>query len=487
MIKNIIFDLDGTLWQTKDSYIYAYKKLCFKYNKTPLNGFDDVLKYMGVKVDILLKDLFPEIKDQRTIIKEALNYSIEYIIENHQGTCFPNVHEVLKKLSKDYNIYIISNCLKEYVETFLNISKTKDYVKAFYTIEQGEKGTHLRNITNNFQQKCIFIGDDIEDYNQILNHRCIYFIYAKYGYKLCDTFDYSIKELSDLFDVINKINRKERILKGYEYEIVSSNDTNVTLINKNNGLFYFGFLEVNDLLDLKNVINKLKNKCSGKKLIGPIDGNTFYNYRFAINNFDWHLYPDCLNTKEEYEMFINNGFKIKQEYSSTMADINMKFYQRSKRSHLSSEYKLVLIEGEECYKYIDQLYDVAIDAFKTADFYEDISKEDFIDLYLESIKLCNPDLFLIYHKDQLVAFHFCYEDLEKRFYVSKTVAIKKSYQFKNILLKIIDCSYSRVIEKGYDKVLHHFMNDRTRTLQAIYKGYEVKQKNFALLEYSDEK
>ena len=104
MIKNIVFDLDGTLWQTRDSYIYAYRKLCEKYHKTPLNGFGEVLKYMGVKVDVLLKDLFPEIIDQRELIREALLFSIEFIKKNPHDCCFNNVNNVLKELSKEYLI-----------------------------------------------------------------------------------------------------------------------------------------------------------------------------------------------------------------------------------------------------------------------------------------------------------------------------------------------------------------------------------------------
>ena len=53
--------------------------------------------------------------------------------------------------------------------------------------------------------------------------------------------------------------------------------------------------------------------------------------------------------------------------------------------------------------------------------------------------------------------------------------------------KMIDYFYSLVIEKGYDKVLHHFMNDRTNTLQLMYQGYELNKKHFVLLEYNNEK
>lgn len=486
MIKNIIFDLDGTLWQTNQSYIYAYQKLCAKYHKNPQNGFNEVLTYMGIKVDILLKDLFPEIIDQTEIIKEALNYSIEYIINNPSNTCYEYCYEILRDLSKNYNIYIISNCLKEYVETFLKISNTTDFVKGFYTIELGEKSSHLNKITNGYIEKAIFIGDDIEDYNQIENHKKVYFVYAKYGYKKCNTYDYYIDKLADLKNVINSITRKERILKNNDYEIISSNDTNITLIQKTLNIFYFGFVNVSNLTDLQIVIEKMKEKVN-HTLIGPIDGNTFYPYRFVIDNFDWILYPDLNNTKDTLDLFYQQGFKINQLYSSTLGTVNEKVYAYARKCKLPSDLEVKVVEGESCYQYIEDLYDVAVEAFSQADYYEEISKEDFFDMYLDALKLCSPDLVLIYQQEKLVAFHFGYEDLEKRFYVSKTIGIKKNFRNKIVLMKLIDYAYTLMIKKGYKEVLYHFQNERTKTLAAIHKGCEIKKKNYALLEYKNEK
>lgn len=487
MIKNIVFDLDGTLWQTKDSYIYAYKKLCEKYQKTPINGFEDVLNYMGVKVDILLKELFPEIIEQKQIICEALFYSIEYIINNSSGTCYDNVNKILKDLSEEYNIYIISNCLKEYVETFLNISNTSDYISGFYTIELGEKSEHLNKITNNYRDKTIFVGDDLEDYNQIDDHSIVYFIFATYGYKKCNLYDYKINELNDIYTVLKEVNKKERILCENNYEIISNNDTNITLIRKNDHLYYFGFLNIGSNDDLKIVINKMIKRVNDCRIIGPIDGNTYYSYRMAIDSFDWILYPDIKNSKEQFEIFINNGFKIKQQYSSTLANINEKIYLRSKKYKLTEEYSVKVVEGNECYNYVNQLYDVAVESFNKADYYEKINQKDFEELYLENLKLCVPDLVLIYYKKELIAFNFSYEDLEKRFYVSKTTAIKPNFQNSNILMTLIYYSYQLMINKGYKQVLYHFQNDRTKTLQAIHKGYGIKTKKYALLEYINEK
>jgi len=88
---------------------------------------------------------------------------------------------------------------------------------------------------------------------------------------------------------------------------------------------------------------------------------------------------------------------------------------------------------------------------------------------------------MIYYKTKPIAFNFCYEDLEKRFYVCKTTAIKKQYQHKNVLLKLIDYSYNLMTKKGYSEVLYHFSNDRTKVLNAIYRRNIIKQKYYAIL------
>ena len=135
------------------------------------------------------------------------------------------------------------------------------------------------------------------------------------------------------------------------------------------------------------------------------------------------------------------------------------------------------------FDYLDDLYSVGIDAFSSADYYEEISLDLFKKIYIKNIELCNPDLILIYDKDKLVGFNFCYEDLLKRFYVSKTIGILKSYQKnRNIFMKLVDCSYSVMKSKGYSEVLYHFQNERTKVLNNIVSSFLIKKKLYGLLE-----
>ena len=78
MLKNVVFDLDGTLWQTTDSYVYAYHKLCDFYGLKE-KVVDDVVKtYLGVRLDKLLNELLPTVEDKHTLAYRALGFSVEY-------------------------------------------------------------------------------------------------------------------------------------------------------------------------------------------------------------------------------------------------------------------------------------------------------------------------------------------------------------------------------------------------------------------------
>ncbi len=486
MLKNVIFDLDGTLWQTSDSYIYAYHKLCEFYNVSDKVSDEMILSCLGVKLDKFLPELFPAVKNQKELAFRAMGYSIEYLMQNPENCCYEGVSQTLKALSGKYDLYIVSNCLDAYVEAFLKISQTESYIKGFYTIQSGEKQEHIKKITSSSEGKTLLVGDSDDDYSSIENHFKVLFCYASYGYKECSHYAYKIKASIELLEVALQIEEKEKQLEGKPYRVISFKDNQLTLIKNEDGSEYFGFVHSVDR-GFDNVVKELINQKSGESLIGPINGNTFYNYRFAIDNFDWRLYPDCINNEATINYFINNGFVFKQYYSSTLSSINQKIWNLAKASSLSYGFRVCTVSGSEAYEYVPQIYEIAIDAFSKADFYEPISKENFINIYLKNLSSVSPDLILIYDGNTPIAFNFCYEDPEKRFYVCKTTAIKQEYQNRKLILTLIDHSYRLMESKGYKEVLYHFQNNRTKTLNSIFNEHVIRQKRYALLELDDEK
>ena len=96
MLKNVVFDLDGTLWQTTDSYVYAYHKLCDFYGLKEKVSDEVVKTYLGVRLDILLNELFPTVTDKTALAYRALGFSVEYLAQHPKDCCFQGVQELLK-------------------------------------------------------------------------------------------------------------------------------------------------------------------------------------------------------------------------------------------------------------------------------------------------------------------------------------------------------------------------------------------------------
>ena len=284
MLKSIIFDLDGTLWQTSDSYLYAYRKLCEFYNVTDRFSDEDILSCLGVKLDVFLPKLFPNVIDQRELAIRAMRYSIEYLLDNPDSCCYRGVAQMLEALSKKHSIYIVSNCLDAYVETFLKISDTANFIKGYYTLQSGEKQEHIKKIVALNEGKALLVGDSDDDRTAIENNFEVLFCYAAYGYKSCSSYAYKIDEPMQLIGVVDKIEEKERQLTGKPYCVISNCDNQLTLMRNSDGSEYFGFVRcVDEGFDA--VVKELVAHSKGNFLLGPINGNTFYNYLLRSDNY----------------------------------------------------------------------------------------------------------------------------------------------------------------------------------------------------------
>lgn len=207
--KNIIFDLDGTLWDSRRSLIANWNEVLARFEliEKPLE-LDDLTAYMGHLPKDILKELFPEISP-KTIdqilfeIAETENKSLR----KHGGVLYENIEETLRELALKHDLYIVSNCQDGYIESFLAYFGFEKLFKDFES--HGRTGkTKAENIQNivkrNFlnPDKTVYIGDTQLDCMSATEND-LDFVFCEYGFGKMEGENVKrINNLAELFVIL---------------------------------------------------------------------------------------------------------------------------------------------------------------------------------------------------------------------------------------------------------------------------------------------
>ena len=208
MRNAVIFDLDGTLWETIDSTLESINTVARKYNQNEVTKELICDNYGNNKVESA-KLFFPNLSQEEAfkILDEADELNIKNLTSNG-GYIYPGLEEALFSLNQEYDLFIISNtATKKYIESFLISSKLfkyfKDYVAASEIILS--KGNAIIKLMDDYYiEKAIYVGDTLKDYkaSEVAN---IPFIQCLYGFGKDLKCKYSINNIDELYNLTDKI------------------------------------------------------------------------------------------------------------------------------------------------------------------------------------------------------------------------------------------------------------------------------------------
>lgn len=199
---DIIFDLDGTMWNSTKEICIAWNNV-LKQNNSVLN-FDNNFfnKIMGKSNE----DIKLILKNEYFINKEDfLDYcqKEELVVLKNQGAfIYPNVIETIKTLSKKHNLYIASNCQNGYIDCFLDYYNVRECFKDYIcsdNIYKNKTESLSELIKKNNIKDFYYIGDTQGDFTACSNLGGK-FIFVSYGFGFVDT-ENKIDNFSELLDV----------------------------------------------------------------------------------------------------------------------------------------------------------------------------------------------------------------------------------------------------------------------------------------------
>ena len=199
---SIIFDLDGTMWDTRDDVAEIWNEVFEKYGfEASLTG-EIVASYMGMPYDEAMEQMLGHIPEEtrKIMMDECASIEAQTIDRKNGGKIFQNVKETLDELVKDYRLFIVSNCQKGYIEAFLRINGLEKYFEDTENAENTglQKGENNKLvIERNNLKNPVYVGDTPGDARSA-KFVGIPFIYAEYGFDTVEEYDAKIADFSDL-------------------------------------------------------------------------------------------------------------------------------------------------------------------------------------------------------------------------------------------------------------------------------------------------
>lgn len=208
----VIFDMDGTLWD-------ASAQIVLSWNKT-IDGFPQIWEEitlerlqaeLGKPMDAIAVSLFPWLSYERAVeLMEICAEDENRYLGTYGAVLYEGLEDTLKILCREYDLYIVSNCQKGYIEAFLRYYGFEKYfcdLECYGNTLQGKSSNIRRLMERNHISSAIYIGDTQGDADACADAK-IPFVFAAYGFG-------DVKK-EDMFSQINTLLELPEVLREWK-------------------------------------------------------------------------------------------------------------------------------------------------------------------------------------------------------------------------------------------------------------------------------
>lgn len=202
---SVIFDLDGTLWDSCRSVAESWSlTLAEKHGGLMHLSEGDIRGIMGMTAPQIAASLFASYGAQaEAVCLDCLEDECLYI-SRHGGRLYPGVEELFRALSSSLGLYIVSNCQDGYIQCFLEYTGFGKYISDYECsgVTGLSKGENIRLVARrNGLISPLYVGDTSMD-EASARSAGLPFVHAAYGFGRASAPDAVIHSPLELLDII---------------------------------------------------------------------------------------------------------------------------------------------------------------------------------------------------------------------------------------------------------------------------------------------
>ena len=204
--ESLIFDIDGTLWDSRALVAEGYNIQLENEGLQHLFVDAETLRPLFGKVmteiaDSILASIEPP--ERYALMERCMETENNYLFANECKIGYPKVKETLAELAKKYRLFIVSNSQCGYPELCIDKLGLTPYIEGHMCF--GDTGTSkgqtiLTLIRKHNIGSCIYIGDTQGDL-EACKEAGIPFIFASYGLGSADSWDAKIDSIEELLEM----------------------------------------------------------------------------------------------------------------------------------------------------------------------------------------------------------------------------------------------------------------------------------------------
>ena len=206
MKQGIIFDMDGTLWDSAENVAKSWNLVIEESGllEKTLTA-EDISGVMGKTMDVIADILFAELPQEKRgkLLEDCCARENDYLRE-HGGILYDQVEETLRGLKqKGYDLYIVSNCQSGYIEAFLDYYGLRELFGDIecYGNNLLQKGENIRLVADrNMLDAAVYVGDIQGDYDAS-RMAGVGFIHAAYGFGTIEEEVPEVHAFAELSDI----------------------------------------------------------------------------------------------------------------------------------------------------------------------------------------------------------------------------------------------------------------------------------------------